>query len=138
MSDESAPVTAGCPSTSATLTGELLRACTLYASIREQIGRRGELDQADRDRCVEMLANVAVTLRRATPFLAQREGEDTERVDLALVLLRLITDSLAIALGASPQLDLMVAPAEVEAVMLTVGLADESRLPSHEVSEPGS
>jgi hypothetical protein len=101
---------------------ELEASSLLYGQVYRQVEAAGQLDRTTRDSVIQVLAQVATTLRRLGPSLAAtRTLPEEERPDVALVLLRLLTDSLSVALAESPAVELMVAPNDVHALASQVG-----------------
>ena len=96
---------------------ELEAAWQTYGAVYRQIEVDGALDPGMRESSVQVIASVATTLRRLAPSLAStRALPDEERPDAALVLMRVLTDSLSVALAEHPAAELMVPPGDVDAV----------------------
>ena len=88
----------------------------VYDDAYRNIEGAGKLDTTTRESVIRTVASVATALRRLAPSLSMTASlPETERPELALVVLRLLSDSLCIALSEQPDLSLMVNPNDIEA-----------------------
>ena len=95
---------------------ELQPASVVYATVHQQLTDAGQLDAESGESAIHVIAKVATTLRRSAPSLAETESlPEAPRLELALLLLRLITDSLSVALAERPAYELLVSPQDVAA-----------------------
>ena len=89
-----------------------------YGLAFEELKAAGRLSTATRASVIQAIASVATLLRRLAPALATtRILSEDEQPDVALVLLRILTDSLSVSLAERPEIELMVAPDDVEALL---------------------
>lgn len=87
----------------------------VYAPVHQQVLVAGALEPASREAAIQALSSVATALRRLAPVLpATSVLPPEERPDVALVVLRLLTDSLSIALAETPARELMLDPTQLD------------------------
>jgi hypothetical protein len=101
--------------------GELEATHLAYRPAYRQIKAAGELGATTRESVIGVIASTATTLRQLAPSLVTtRTLPPQEQPDVALVLLRVLTDSLSVALAEHPAVDLMVVPDDVDELFLEV------------------
>jgi hypothetical protein len=94
---------------------QLRTARRLYTSVYEQVTTAGTLNHQTREAAVATIAAVATSLRTLAPAFAGIQGPAVdEQLDLELVLLRLLTDSISVALSETPDATLLVPIDEVD------------------------
>ncbi len=103
---------------------ELDAASYAYGDVYSQMAGAGELDDATREAAIRAVANVATMLRRMAPSLSTLDAlPNSDQARLAVVLLRLLTDSLSVALADTPDRQLMAAPSDIVEVIQDVQAA---------------
>jgi hypothetical protein len=99
----------------AEVVAQLETARQLYGSVYEQVMAVGQLDDETRDSAVATVAAVATSLRALAPAFGSIQSlPAAEQPDLELVLLRLLTDSISVALSETPDATLLVPIDEVD------------------------
>jgi hypothetical protein len=90
----------------------------VYRQIFEQVATDGRLDSEMREAAISTLTDVATCLRTLAPdFACIQVLPESEQPDLELILLRLLTDSISVALAKEPDAALLVPLAEVDAIL---------------------
>jgi hypothetical protein len=110
---------------------ELDAARLAYGPVYDEVSGSGRLDEPIRESVIEVIARVATVLRHLAKSLGTtRTLPEEEQPDVALILLRLLTDSLSVALAKEPDAELMVAPEDVDALFREVWTTTHASRPN--------
>lgn len=103
---------------------ELDAANRAHSDVYSMMVGAGALDAATRESAIQAIASVATLLRSLAPSLSTLDAlPESDQVRLAVVLLRVLTDSMSVALADTPEQQLMVTPGEVEELVHEVQVA---------------
>ena len=90
----------------------------VYRQVYSQVTTEGRLDREIREAAISTLTDVATCLRTLAPDFACIEVlPESEQPDLELILLRLLTDSMSVALAETPDPALLVPLQELDAIL---------------------
>ena len=98
--------------------GQLETTRRVYRTVYEQVMTSGRLDQEMREAAITTITTVATCLRTLAPDFARTQVlPESEQPDLELILLRLLTDCISVALAESPDAALLIAVEEVDNIL---------------------
>jgi hypothetical protein len=90
----------------------------VYRQAYGQVTTDGRLDAEMREAAISTLTDVATCLRTLAPdFACIQVLPESEQPDLELILLRLLTDSMSVALAETPDPALLVPLQELDAIL---------------------
>jgi hypothetical protein len=90
----------------------------VYRQVYRQVTTEGRLDREIWEAAISTLTDVATCLRTLAPDFACIEAlPESEQPDLELILLRLLTDSMSVALAETPNPALLIPLQELDAIL---------------------
>lgn len=106
----------------AEILAQLTAAHKMHGVVLAQVTSTGHLDAETRETAMATVVAAAVSLRSLAPeFHALHALPVTEQPDVELILLRLLTDSLSVAMAQPPAVSLMVSPEEIDDLLAARG-----------------